>query len=61
MAKLALFLFVLALVYAAKFLIQFILVVKQDNPPPMKIEPIEQGLLYVSIAYVFTYIIGSII
>jgi len=61
MGKIALFTFVLALIYSIKYLIQFILVLKQDNPQPIKIKPVEQTLLYFSIAYVFTYIILSII
>jgi hypothetical protein len=58
MGKIELFLFVLSLVYSLKYLIQFVMVIKQDNPPPFKITIPEQVILYCSVAYVFTYIIG---
>lgn len=57
MNKIALFIYVLSLVYIIKHIAQLILIMKQDNPIPLKLSNIQQGLLYGSITYAITYML----
>jgi len=59
--KIELFFFIVGIVFCLKHLIQVIMVIKQDNPTPMKLSTVNQILLYIAVSYVLTYIIGLFI
>ncbi len=55
--KFELFLFVLSFVFSSKFLFQFISMLRQNDPDPMKITKTNQVLLYLAVSYIITVII----
>jgi len=59
--KIELLLFMLSLVYSVKHLLLFIFNLNEATPKPIKLTPLNEALLYISIAYFFTYIISLFI
>lgn len=51
------YLLVLSSVYLFKFVIEFILKLKDENPKPIEISKINQIFIYLAISYVITFII----
>jgi len=58
--KIELFIFILSVVYCLKFIIEFAIILGQDDPTPMKISVIEKVFLYLASSYVITGIISMI-
>ena len=55
MSQIKLFFFVLSIIYGLKFVVDFILRLRDDNPEPMVVSKTNQILLLVSISYIITY------
>jgi hypothetical protein len=55
--KIELFLFILSLIFTLRFLIEFILVLRNDNPSPMNVGKYNQVFLYLSTTYIITFLI----
>jgi len=55
-----LFLFILSVIFILKYVLEFVMTLKEDDPEPMKINPIEKIALYLTISYFFTAILGTI-
>jgi hypothetical protein len=58
--KIELFVFNLSVLYCLKYLIQVIMVLKQDDPTPIVPSNVEKIFLYLSISYIVTTIINVI-
>jgi len=58
--KIELFFFVLSAVYCFKFIAEFLIVLTQDEPAPIKIGVVEKIFLYLASSYVITGIISLI-
>jgi hypothetical protein len=61
MIKIELFLLVLSLVFTLKFVFEFILTLKEDDPEPMNISKTNQVFLYFAVSYILTSIINIFI
>jgi len=61
LSQITLFIFILTLIYSLKFLLGLIIGLFQTSPKPIKIGVIEKICLYLSIAYIITYIIELIL
>jgi hypothetical protein len=55
MLQIKLFFFVLSIVYGLKFVVDFLLRLRDDNPEPMVVTKTNQIFLLVSISYIITY------
>lgn len=61
MIKIELYLLVLSVVYISKFLFEFILTLREEDPEPMNVSKTNQVFLYFAIAYILTSIINVFI
>ena len=57
MEKIELYLFILSLTFNIRFIIEFVLKIRETNPTPMKLSLGEKIAYYLSISYIITYII----
>jgi len=55
--KIQLFFLILSIVFILKKLIDFIVVLSQETPDPIKISTIEKICTYMSISYIITFFI----
>jgi hypothetical protein len=55
-----LFLFILSSLFSIKFLIEFLVRLREENPEPISVNKNEQVLLYFAISYIITFIITLI-
>jgi hypothetical protein len=58
--KIELFVFVLSIIYCIKFIIEFVIILRQDDPEPLKISMVEKIFLYLASSYIITGIISMI-
>jgi hypothetical protein len=58
--KIELFVFVLSVIYCIKFIIEFAIILGQDDPAPLKISVIEKVFLYLASSFVITGIVSMI-
>jgi hypothetical protein len=56
--KVKIFVLVLSIIYCLKYLFEFIVLLRQDDPPPMNLGVVEKVLLYLSMSYIVTAIIS---
>jgi hypothetical protein len=56
--KIELFFFILSFAFSLPFVFQFITIIKEENPVPMKISKGDKIVLYFAISYIITYIIN---
>lgn len=61
MIKIELYFLVLSIVYISKFLLEFILTLREEDPEPMNISKTNQVFLYFAIAYILTSVINNFI
>lgn len=59
MLQIKLFFFILSIIYGLKFVIDFLLRLRDENPEPMVVSKTNQILLLVSISYIITYILTN--
>jgi hypothetical protein len=57
MEQIKLFLFVLSLIYTLRFIFEFVFKLTQENPEPLVVKELEKVFLYLSSAYIITYIL----
>jgi hypothetical protein len=57
MEQIKLFLFVLSLIYTLRFVFEFVFKLTQENPEPLVVKELEKVFLYLSSAYIITYIL----
>lgn len=53
--KIELFLFILSVIFSLRFVIEFFVRFKDENPKPMEISKTNQVFLYLAISYIITY------
>ena len=59
--KIEIFTFIISLLFIARYVIQFIGELREENPNPMNLSVINQLFLYLSGSYVITSIVMTII
>jgi hypothetical protein len=57
MVEIKLFLFILSCLYSLKYIVQFIVRLKEPDPKPIVINNVSQVLLYLGVAYIITFIL----
>lgn len=58
MIKIAsIFFFVLSIIFLLRYAIEFIIMLRDDNPKPMAINKVTEILIYVSVSYIITFLI----
>jgi len=55
--ELKLFLLILSLVFALRFVFEFVFKLFQENPEQINVNKTEKVLLHIAIAYIITYIL----
>lgn len=55
--KIELFLLILSSVYIIRFIIDFLLQLREENPKTIQLTKTERILMYLSITYIITYIL----
>lgn len=55
--EIELFLFILSIIYTIRFLFEFVIRLFQQEPVPMKVQKVEEIVIYLSISYIITYLI----
>lgn len=55
MTEIKIFLLVLSILYSMKFVSQFVLKMTQETPEPIKVNKVEQTLLFLAVSYVITF------
>ena len=55
--EIKLFLFVLSIIYTLRFIVEFGFKFTQENPEPMEVSAAEKVSVYLSLAYIITYIL----
>ncbi len=58
MIKIAsIFFFIFSIIFLLRFLIEFIMVLRSDNPKPMAINKVTEIFIYVAVSYMITFLI----
>jgi hypothetical protein len=51
------FFFVLSIIYSLKFVFEFLMRFREENPEPIEIHKVDKVFLYFTTAYIITYIL----
>lgn len=58
MIKIAsIFFFVFSIIFLLRYAIEFIIMLRDDNPKPMTINKVTEIFIYVSVSYIITFLI----
>lgn len=55
MMEIKIFLLVLSIIYSMKFVFQFVLKLTQETPEPIKINKVEETLLFFAVSFIITF------
>jgi len=56
--NIGLYFFILSIVYNLKFILEFLVKLREENPKPLIISNVEKIVMYFTISYIITYIIS---
>lgn len=58
MIKIAsIFFFILSTIFLLKHIIQFAMILRDENPKPMTVSKVNEVIIYVAISYIITFLI----
>jgi hypothetical protein len=58
MIKIAsIFLFVFSIIFLLRYVVEFVIMLRDDNPKPMQINKVTEISIYAAVAYIITFLI----